>query len=88
MAAARWPGENGSVLCYSYRDPSPQASLKHFDACQAYLAQFIESEAPLDTYIISALAQDDPLRSLGQKSLWRGSFMVCWRDKSAACAVA
>ena len=61
-------GENGSVLCYSYRDPSPQASLKHFDACQAYLAQFIESEAPLDTYIISALAQDDPLRSLGQKA--------------------
>ena len=33
-----------------------------------YLAQFIESEAPLDTYIISALAQDDPLRSLGQKA--------------------
>ena len=55
--------KNGSIFTYSYRDPSPAASLEANRSISDFLRAFCESGEPLDGYIISTVADNDPLRS-------------------------
>ncbi len=48
---------------YTYRDPSPLRSLEIFREAAAWLEGFCEGDAPIDNFIISAVAAADPLRS-------------------------
>ena len=54
---------SGTIVTYSYRDPSPSGSLEANRSISAFLQAFCESEEPLDGYIISTVADNDPLRS-------------------------
>ena len=55
--------KNGGITSYSYRDPQPAASLEANKMIPEFLRQFCESDEKLDGYIISTLAEDEPLRT-------------------------
>ena len=54
---------NGSIFCYSYRDPSPARSLQVYDSLSEFICDFRESDDDLDKFIISAVAAIEPLRT-------------------------
>ena len=54
---------DNSIFTYSYRDPSPAASLDVNRGLSAFIRTFCESGEPLDGYIISTVNDEDPLRS-------------------------
>lgn len=54
-------GRDGSIMCYSYRDPSPSNSLKVYDSISDFIREFCRCEEDLDGFIISAVAGTDPL---------------------------
>ncbi|MDE6723191.1 MAG: hypothetical protein K2J55_03235, partial [Eubacterium sp.] len=56
-------GRDSSIICYSYRDPSPARSLQVYDALSDYILDFCESDDDLDKFIISAIAATEPLRT-------------------------
>lgn len=53
---------DGSIFCYSYRDPSPSRSLIVYDSAADFLRRFSDSAEDLDKFIISAAASTEPLR--------------------------
>ena len=57
----------GSILCYSYRDPSPARSLGIYKTTPDFLDAFASGGAPLDGFIISTVASTEPLVSPGSK---------------------
>lgn len=59
ISAAR----DGSVFTYSYRDPTPAATLEVNRGISDFIRGFVESDEPLDKYIISRVSDGDPLRS-------------------------
>ena len=56
-------GPGGGMYTYTYRDPSPAASLAANDGAAAYLEDFCANDESLERYIISTVSEDDPLRS-------------------------
>lgn len=54
---------SGDIYTYSYRDPSPAASLLANGGAADYLAGFCAGDESLERYIISTIAGDEPLRS-------------------------
>ena len=56
-------GPGGGMYTYTYRDPSPAASLAANAGAAAYLEDFCAGDEPLERYIISTVSEDDPLRS-------------------------
>ena len=59
---------SGVLFAYSYRDPSPAASLEKYVKVSSYLREAAESGISLDKYIISTVSDSEPLlspRSLG-----------------------
>lgn len=58
-------GSNGDIYTYTYRDPSPAASLVANAGAADYMTSFCESDESLERYIISTIADDEPLRSPG-----------------------
>ena len=56
-------GVGGGMYSYTYRDPSPAASLAANAGAAAYLEGFCAGDEPLERYIIATVAEDDPLRS-------------------------
>lgn len=60
---------DGSVLCYSYRDPSPEKSLKIYDQTAEFIREICQSDENLDKFIISALAATEPLISPEEEGL-------------------
>ena len=56
-------GPGGGMYTYTYRDPSPAASLAANAGAAAYLEGFCAGGEPLERYILSTVAEDDPLRS-------------------------
>ena len=54
---------DGSVYTYSYRDPSPQASLEANKGFSGFIRAFCESDEPLDKFIISTVSDEEPLLS-------------------------
>ena len=61
-------GRDGAMVCYSYRDPSPERSLEIYDALSDFVNEFCESGEELDKYIISAVAATEPLKSPAEQS--------------------
>lgn len=62
-------GASGKVGFYSYRDPSPYASIDTFGRSAEYVRTFCAGEEAIDKYIISTVAASDPLlspRSMGR----------------------
>ena len=52
---------NGDMLCYSYRDPNPEATLEAFRAMVDYLEQALQGDMPLDDLIIGTVGRTSPL---------------------------
>ncbi len=53
----------GEAAFYSYRDPSPAATLEICRGAAAFLRQYCADKPSLDRYIISTIAQGEPLLS-------------------------
>ncbi len=54
---------NGTMICYSYRDPSPSSSLAAYAGAADFIEEFAKSGEVLDKYIISAVSSGDPLQT-------------------------
>lgn len=52
---------SGSVGCYSYRDPSPAASVEYFTRACDEAAEFLSTEPDLLKYIIGVFGSSDPV---------------------------
>lgn len=61
--------EGGSLGFYSYRDPSPMHSVEVYRNTAEFLKEYVESSEPVESYIISSVAQSDRLRSPRQKGM-------------------
>ena len=61
-------GRDGAMVCYSYRDPSPERSLEIYDTLSDFISEFCESDEELDKYIISAVAATEPLKAPAEQS--------------------
>ena len=55
--------KNGNTAFYSYRDPSPEASLPIYRGCEDFARAFTEENADLTDIIIGTLGAADPLLS-------------------------
>lgn len=55
--------KDGGIYFYSYRDPSPEASLSAFRASADYLRALADSDADLTKFIIGALGEYDTLKT-------------------------
>jgi len=53
----------GEAAFYSYRDPSPAETLRTYRGAGAFLRQYCADRPSLDKYIISTIAQSEPLLS-------------------------
>lgn len=53
---------------YSYRDPSPAASLDIYRRAADFTAEYCSSSPDITRYIISSIAKDEPLLSDGNRS--------------------
>ncbi|MBQ5335348.1 MAG: insulinase family protein [Oscillospiraceae bacterium] len=56
-------GRKGGVSTYSFRDPTPSASVQANAGMSEFMRQFCESGEPLTGYIISTISDTEPLRS-------------------------
>jgi Zn-dependent M16 (insulinase) family peptidase len=64
MAASR----TGNLICYTYRDPSPARSLEVYKTIPEFLDAFASADdAGIDGFIISTVAQTEPLLSPAAK---------------------
>ena len=61
-------GRDGSLVCFSYRDPSPLRSLGTFAELSAALTSFCAGDEELDKYIISTVAMSEPLETEAEKA--------------------
>ena len=55
--------KNGNTAFYSYRDPSPEASLPIYCGCEDFARAFTEEDTDLTDIIIGTLGASDPLLS-------------------------
>lgn len=60
---------SGDVVFTTYRDPSPARSVESIRQCGEALRRFCASEASLDKYIISTIAQTEPVITPRQEGL-------------------
>lgn len=56
-------GRDGGLTAFSFRDPTPAASLKTNAGMSDFIRSFCESGEPLTGYIISTVSDMEPLRS-------------------------
>ena len=67
---------SGNIYSWSYRDPTPEKTLEADSGAADYLRTFAEKKEELDSYIISALNELNPLLSPRDKgSLADGRYM-------------
>ncbi|MBQ7671085.1 MAG: insulinase family protein [Clostridia bacterium] len=52
---------NGTMFCYSFRDPSPASSLETYGKCAEFIEDYVKSGQNIDKFIISTVASADPL---------------------------
>ena len=53
--------QSGSVGCYSYRDPTPEASVEHFTRACDEAEKFLDAKPDLLKYIIGVFGSSDPV---------------------------
>ena len=58
---------SGNIACYSYRDPSPAASLDTFRKAADYIEELADQNTDLTSYIIGTIAANEPLLSPSAK---------------------
>jgi hypothetical protein len=74
----------GNLFSYSYRDPTPAKTLNADSGEAGFLLDFVKRGENLDSYIISALNELNPLLSPRDKgSLADGRFMVGYTREEA-----
>jgi len=56
-------GTTGDIYTYTYRDPSPAVSVAANSGAADYLVDFCSGDESLERYIISTVAEDEPLHS-------------------------
>ena len=61
-------GRSGSMMTYSYRDPSPAASLQAYAGIHQFVHDYVASEETIDKFIISTIASTEPLVSPNQEA--------------------
>ena len=67
----------GSMFCYSYRDPSPAASLDIYKDAASFLKELADDgEADLDGFIISTIASTEPLVSPASRGRSADDFVM------------
>ncbi|MDE6785102.1 MAG: insulinase family protein, partial [Ruminococcus sp.] len=54
-------GISGEVSFYSYRDPSPKASITKYSEAADFLRRYCESRPDISSYIISSISAGEPL---------------------------
>ncbi|MCM1298033.1 MAG: insulinase family protein [Firmicutes bacterium] len=52
-----------NLFCYTYRDPSPARSLGVYGGIGSFVKEYCDSDEELEKYIISAIANGEPLLS-------------------------
>ena len=65
--------KSGNILFYSYRDPSPEASLEKYRKSGDFLRKMAKEKAPLTKFIIGAFGEYDILttpRTQGEQAIW------------------
>lgn len=65
----------GNMFCYSYRDPSPARSLTVYDEMSKYIKEFCEGDESLEKFIISTIAETEPLRTPSEKADYADSLL-------------
>ena len=60
---------NGMITTYSYRDPTPMATLEANRGLGGYLRSFCAGDEPLDKFVISTVAGLEPLVSVQQRGI-------------------
>ncbi|MBQ9272799.1 MAG: insulinase family protein [Mogibacterium sp.] len=60
-------GRTGSIFCYTYRDPSPERSLGIHKTVADFIDSFASEDANIDGFIISTIANTEPLISPAAK---------------------
>ena len=74
----------GNIFSYSYRDPTPGKTLEADAGASAFLKQFAAQDEDLDSYIISALNELNPLLSARDKgALADGRYMTNYTREEA-----
>lgn len=74
----------GNIFSYSYRDPTPGRTLEADAGASAFLKQFAAQDEELDSYIISALNELNPLLSARDKgALADGRYMTNYTREEA-----
>ena len=58
---------SGFVSTYSYRDPTPARSISINKELGSYLRELCDAKAPLDNFIIAAIAGTEPLLTPAQR---------------------
>ena len=58
---------SGNIACWSYRDPTPENSLKVYQGAADYLNGIAEEQTDLTSYIIGTIAAAEPLQSPAAK---------------------
>ena len=53
----------GEAAFYSYRDPSPSGAITAYSNSNAFLRDYCEAKPDISSYIISSIAQKEPLMS-------------------------
>ena len=59
----------GAMVCYSYRDPSPARSLNVYAGSSGFLKAYCAGDEDLNKFIISAVANTEPLRAPGERGM-------------------
>ncbi len=66
-------GTDGGVVTYSYRDPTPAATLDVNCGISDFIREFVAGDEPLDKYIIARVSDGDPLRSPREEGIFADS---------------
>lgn len=62
-------GAAGHISFYSYRDPAPLDSVDVYEKTESFVRAFCESDEPIEKYIISSIAANEPLHPLRDEAL-------------------
>ena len=65
--------KSGSILFYSYRDPSPEESIEKYRKSADFLRNMAAEKTPLTKFIIGAIGEYDILttpRTEGEQAIW------------------
>lgn len=77
---------NGDIICYSYRDPSPDKTLSVFSDTADALEKWCAGDERLENYIISSVAASEPLRSPQTEGMIQDEYVfsgVSFEDRTA-----